>query len=295
MLATFLDDSEPSKIRKSIFIFASIAMFTSFYKLNISAPHELFSSAIPENNKVNISYVHVLKMLAVFQAYLLCRLFISSRISFAIFNKNWKIDEFKEDEDLTELQKELSEFKVSAQTKIALKSDLKATISRLDELIIRQDEMSKIITEACDISGKTVVAQQQLADAMYEAPTVDNQYVGFITGFKNFNDLEMTSLRGNIDNFNKRIKEVRGSINSSLDELQNFELKLSKFNQSFPSSNYEAVTKINQRSLINSRRIKVQEMWLFELIVPTLVGGISLFVCLNPESMLLSNILKFIF
>lgn len=295
MLIKFFDDSEPSKIRKSIFIFASIAIFTYFYKLDISAPSAFFSSAATADNKVHISYVQILKVLAAFQLYLLCRLIVSSKISFAIFNKNWKIDEFKEDEDLIKLQEELRNFNIEAKDKIALKDDFHAVISVLDKLVPKQEEMATVVAAACEVSNRIPPVRSELAKILKKENITSSEVFDIFANAEHFNDLGMHSIMAEVNSVKVGLDGMRKSIKSTLSELADFEEKSSNFNQHFPSSNYKAVTEINPKSLINSRTVKVAEMRLFELIVPVAIGSISFLICLNPENTWVSSILKAIF
>ncbi|TKF13693.1 hypothetical protein FCV43_19905 [Vibrio genomosp. F6] len=295
MLTTFLDDSEPSKIRKSIFIFASMSIFAYFYKLNISAPSAFFSSASSSGNSIEINYIHILKILAAFQCYLLCRLFVSWKISFAIFNKSWKVDEFKEDENLIGLQKELSDFNAIANEKIKLKNELNSVISILEKLLPQQEDMHGIISDISEVSRKTSKDYYKLVELLKSEKIDNGEIQGVCSTFMRFNDLDTSMLMEKIRAIRIRIEKTNEMFDLTLSNLTEFEEKLINFNQSFPSSNYKAVTEINQRSLINSRNIKVVEMWVFELIFPTVISLTSLYICLNPENEWLSTILKSIF
>lgn len=105
-----LDDSNPEKIRKSIFMFASIMLFSYFYELQITAPKSLFSSANIAVKDIKISYEDILFILSFFQLYLLTRLFLAWRISKAKFKKFWIMDEFEDREDKSDLIAELNTF-----------------------------------------------------------------------------------------------------------------------------------------------------------------------------------------
>ncbi|MBE8167635.1 MAG: hypothetical protein HAW66_04650 [Shewanella sp.] len=107
--ATILDDSSPEKIRKSIFIFASIAIFSFIYQLEITTPKALFSAA-SNSVPIKISYTTILSILGVFQFYLVIRLFISWRVTKAKFKKFWILDEVSGLEDKDDLLKELQNF-----------------------------------------------------------------------------------------------------------------------------------------------------------------------------------------
>ena len=294
MLTTLLDDSDLSKIRKSIFIFASITFFTYFYQLNISAPKALFSSATSAGNRVEINYLHILTMLAVFQFYLLVRLFISSKISFAIFNKNWKIDEFKEDEDLVGLRTELRNFNNVANEKLQLKQTLIEADKKLDQILVKQAEMSEAVNNACKVSEKTAADQHKLTNFLNKQSPEGKVTADQLIEIYHFNCNELPHLMGELNSTRTSIDKMKGGVSKTISELVEFQTQQSKFNQSFPASNYKAVTEINQQSLINSRKYKVVEMWVFEIIIPAITCLVSLIVCLMPESNWLSDAVKFI-
>ena len=110
---SMMDDSSPEKIRKSIFIFASIIVFSLLYKLEVTAPNSLFSSAseVGEGiSNIKITYQVIVAVLAAFQCYLIARLYLSWRISKAKFTKFWIVDEFDDREDKSDLLNELDTF-----------------------------------------------------------------------------------------------------------------------------------------------------------------------------------------
>lgn len=139
---SLLDDSNSEKIRKSIFIFSSIIVFSLLYKLEITAPKSLFSSAEGSMVSVKITYESILKMLAVFQVYLLVRLIFSWRISKAKFKKFWIMDEFEDKEDKSDLLKELDDFKEFC------KSNSFPEFITKDQLVTISEEINKNIKSA---------------------------------------------------------------------------------------------------------------------------------------------------
>lgn len=110
---SMMDDSSPEKIRKSIFIFASIIVFSLLYKLEITVPESLFSSASTTDKEIiniKIKYEVIVSLLAVFQCYLIARVFLSWKISKAKFAKLWIVDEYDDREDKSDLLNELDAF-----------------------------------------------------------------------------------------------------------------------------------------------------------------------------------------
>ncbi|WP_045500575.1 hypothetical protein [Vibrio hyugaensis] len=294
MLTTLLDDSEPSKIRKSIFIFASIIVFAYFHQLTVSAPSALFSSATSSINEIEIGYKNLLLMLALFQIYLLIRLLLSVKIAFAVFNKNWKVDEFKEDEDIASLEKELVEFRKYADEKLSLKSDFDEVINKLNEIVINQESLLLPITSACRISETTASEQLKLTGLLQSQNNIDQITIDQINEVYNFNCNELPIIMSSINSERLEINNLIKSIDNSLSELSVFKDKTNNFNQGFPKSNYNAVIRINQKSLLNSTKFKSLDIMIFELIIPSVVCVASLFICFNPENTIVSSMINFI-
>ncbi|MEO9497400.1 MAG: hypothetical protein ABJG42_23205 [Vibrio splendidus] len=295
MLATLLDDSEPSKIRKSIFIFASIIVFAYFYQITVIAPKVLFSSATSSINKIEIGYKDLLLMLALFQSYLLIRLLLSVKIAFAVFNKNWKVDEFKEDEDIAALERELVEFKKKAAEKIALIDYFDDVIRKLDQTISNQEVLLSSIESACRVSENTAADQLKLTNLLQSQSNIDKVTIEQINDLYSFNCADLPHIVSRVHNARDQFFALVDSVDTSLSELVEFKEKTKNFNQEFPKSNYSAVLKINQKSLLNSTKFKHLEILLFELIIPSIICFTSILICLFPENTIASSIIRFIF
>jgi len=140
IFAKQIEDSSPEKIRKTIFIFASIVYFVITFDLSISAPNNIFHGA---NGEIVISSKTLLSILMIIQIYLFFRLIFSWNVSVGIFEKGWNIDEFKIEAGCKELLKELNNFqeywsknKFNINDEIKMNQDLiKSKFSELDSLI----------------------------------------------------------------------------------------------------------------------------------------------------------------
>ena len=169
-IVSLMDDSTPDKIRKSIFVFASIIFFTLLYKLEITAPKSLFSSASSVGADIVhiiVTYEFIITLLCTFQLYLLIRLYFSWAVTKAKFKKTWIVDEFDDREDQGKLLKELELFYTYCKENPQTQSlDSKHFEEFIVEFPIKVQDFMQQAQEITKISLNSNTSLEQLRDEL---------------------------------------------------------------------------------------------------------------------------------
>lgn len=310
LFAKQLEDSSPEKIRKSIFIFASIVLFVVIYQLKITAPSSIFQGA---SGEVNISNNDILFIVMIIQTYLLSRLIVSWKVSKAVFEKTWIIDEFEFKDDNLKLLNELNRFNEywkdrridypstnlnidkEFQKVLSTQEDFHNVLSQNQKVLGQSNkdikELKKLLTHV-DSQVRTVASHiltneqtRNFLSGDIDTSSKDTEYLKEVLDeyFDKLNHLKhsIQNTNSTINNSTTVVTDATTKLRESSNQITRLLQEHNNFIDMFPTSHYKLALDSKVSELTKAKKIRELEINLFDLYIPLVIGLSSIGLCIK--------------